>query len=223
MSDNSSSSSSSSGFGFNGSHFTGGAAAGNDTFNSTFTGGASKKALYIAGYKIPGLVVPIVWFGALVIGMYLFSKIYRRKKQGETRMHWDVHERKRQRGSLRFSSLPAEEVLSTESWFGPHRQRDTYISLLSASPPVDDKLLQAALLSRAAEDVKRIWNLRERKPAMQALVQRGCLSETTATRFAAAEKELEAEITDVAVEANTFRVGWAQFIFRKSITTHGSS
>lgn len=54
---------------------------------------------------------------------------------------------------------------------------------------------------------------------MQALVQRGSLSETTATRFAAAEKELEAEITDVAVEANTFRVGWAQFIFREAKTS----
>lgn len=78
MSDNSSSSSS--GFGFDGSHFTGGT---NDTFNGTFAGAASKRALYIAGYKVPGLIVPIVWFGGLVIGMYLFSKIYRRKKQGE--------------------------------------------------------------------------------------------------------------------------------------------
>ena len=33
------------------------------------------------------------------------------------------------------------------------------------------------------------------------------------SRFAAAEKELEAEIVDVVSEANTFREGWGQIIF----------
>lgn len=34
------------------------------------------------------------------------------------------------------------------------------------------------------------------------------------SRFAAAEKELEAEIMDVVQEANTFRQGWGQMIFQ---------
>ena len=67
---------------------------------------------------------------------------------------------------------------------------------------------------RATADVKRIWRLRDDKQALEALRQKGLLGDDTFARFAAAEKELEAEIVDVVSEANTFRPGWGSIIFQ---------
>jgi translocation protein SEC66 len=74
-------------------------------------------------------------------------------------------------------------------------------------------MLMSALLNRATEDVRRIWKLRDAKQALQVLIQRGSLGDETATRFGAAEKELEAEVVEVVAEANTFKQGWGQWIF----------
>jgi translocation protein SEC66 len=45
------------------------------------------------------------------------------------------------------------------------------------------------------------------------LLNKGSIGDDTLARFAAAEKELEAEIVEVVGEANTFREGWGQLIF----------
>ena len=76
-----------------------------------------------------------------------------------------------------------------------------------------DSLLKTALLCRAVTDVKRIWRVRDDKPALSNLHQRGLVGDDTMARFAQAEKELEAEIVDVVAEANTFRPGWGGMIF----------
>lgn len=55
--------------------------------------------------------------------------------------------------------------------------------------------------------------MRDHKPALQLLLQKGSLGDETAARFAAAEKELEAEVVEVVGEANTFKQGWGQWIF----------
>lgn len=106
-------------------------------------------------------------------------------------------------------------ILTTEPWFPTHRPRDLYISLLSqqASQPIDDRILMAALLLRAGEDVKRIHRLRISKQALGALIQSGGLNEDVQARFAAAEKEMEAEVVDVVSEANSYRQGWGQWVF----------
>lgn len=74
-------------------------------------------------------------------------------------------------------------------------------------------MLKSALLVRATADVKRIWRIKEDKAALGNLHQRGLVGDDTMARFAAAEKELEAEIVDVVAEANTFRNGWGAMIF----------
>lgn len=74
-------------------------------------------------------------------------------------------------------------------------------------------MLKSALLVRATADVKRIWRIKEDKQALASLHQRGLVGDETMARFAAAEKELEAEIVDVVSEANTFRNGWGSMIF----------
>jgi translocation protein SEC66 len=61
--------------------------------------------------------------------------------------------------------------------------------------------------------VKRIWRIRDDKTALTQLHNKGLVGDDTMDRFAAAEKELEAEIVDVVQEANSFRMGWGQGIF----------
>lgn len=77
-----------------------------------------------------------------------------------------------------------------------------------------DSILKSALLVRATADVKRIWRIRDDKIALTNLHGRGLVGDDTMARFAAAEKELEAEIVDVVSEANTFRQGWGGMIFQ---------
>lgn len=82
-----------------------------------------------------------------------------------------------------------------------------------SDPPVPESLLKAALLRRAAADVARIIRIREDKPALQALMQKGSVGDDLWNSCLAAEKELEAELVEVVGEANTFHPGWGQFIF----------
>lgn len=63
-------------------------------------------------------------------------------------------------------------------------------------------------------DVQRILRIREDKPVIQALLQKGSLGDDVLTSITAAEKELEAEIQEVANEANSYVEGWAQIIFQ---------
>ncbi len=63
-------------------------------------------------------------------------------------------------------------------------------------------------------DVHRIIRLREDKPALQALLQKGSVGDDLWASLLAAEKELETEIMETAAEANTFVEGWGQLIFQ---------
>ncbi|WVF67172.1 hypothetical protein IAT40_001918 [Kwoniella sp. CBS 6097] len=135
------------------------------------------------------LAVPVAYITVLVTAMAIFSRVYRRRR--------------------------AAEKTSFDPWFPAHPSRETYITLISAaeSQEIPDSLLKSALLVRAITDVKRIWRLRDDKSALTQLHTRGLIGDDTMARFAAAEKELEAEIVDVVSEANTFRQGWGQLIF----------
>lgn len=100
-----------------------------------------------------------------------------------------------------------------DPYFPSHPTRDTYVTLLQADPPVNDKVLKAALVSRAVTDVGRVLQLREDKPALQNLLQKGSVGDDFWNALLAAEKELEAEILDVVNEANSYVPGWGQIIF----------
>jgi len=62
-------------------------------------------------------------------------------------------------------------------------------------------------------DVQRVLKIREDKPALQALLQKGSIGDDLWNSLLAAEKELEAEIMEVVAEANSFVEGWGQVIF----------
>jgi translocation protein SEC66 len=101
-----------------------------------------------------------------------------------------------------------------EPYFPRHHERDTYVTLLQRTdPPASDALLKAALVRRAIADVQRILRVREDKPALQNLLQKGSIGDDLWNSLLAAEKELEAEIVEVHAEANTFVEGWGQVLF----------
>lgn len=62
-------------------------------------------------------------------------------------------------------------------------------------------------------DVQRVLRIREDKPALQNLLQKGSVGDDLWNSLLAAEKELEAEIMEVVAEANSFVEGWGQVIF----------
>ncbi|OJT03128.1 Translocation protein sec66 [Trametes pubescens] len=102
-----------------------------------------------------------------------------------------------------------------ESYFPPHHERDVYFSLMQMSdPPASESLLKAALVRRAMTDVTRIIRLREDKPALQNLLQKGSIGDDLWNSLLAAEKEMEAEILEVAAEANAYVEGWGSVIFQ---------
>ncbi|ODN76788.1 hypothetical protein L202_05389 [Cryptococcus amylolentus CBS 6039] len=133
------------------------------------------------------LLAPVAYISVLVTAMAIFSRIYRRRK--------------------------AVAKTSFTPYFPTHPARDIYVSLLSNSPSTPDNLLKSALLARAIVDIQRLAQLRDDKMALNNLHTRGLIGDDTMARFAAAEKELEAEVLDVVSEANSFKQGWGQFIF----------
>ncbi|KAK9356340.1 Sec62/63 complex, subunit Sec66 [Lipomyces doorenjongii] len=134
------------------------------------------------------LYAPIAYLVLLLSSLALFSTIYRRRK--------------------------VRRLVGLQPWFGEHDSRDIYLSLRAqTSPKVPEKMLKAALLRRATEDVRRIMSLQESKPALGELHQRGAVGDEIWTRFLAAEKVMDAEIMECAGEANFIKPGWAQTLF----------
>jgi translocation protein SEC66 len=102
-----------------------------------------------------------------------------------------------------------------EPYFPTHPERNTYVTLLQKTdPPTPDVILKAALVRRAMTDVQRVMRIREDKPALQNLLQKGSIGDDLWNSLLAAEKELEAEIVEVMAEANSFVEGWGPVIFQ---------
>jgi translocation protein SEC66 len=119
-------------------------------------------------------------------------------------------------GLLLFSHFYRKRIAASrpEPYFPSHPERNMYISLLQMTdPPASDAILKAALVRRAMADVRRVVQLREDKPALQNLLQKGCIGDDLWNSLLQAEKELEAEIVEVVAEANSFVEGWGTIIF----------
>ncbi|KAF7294994.1 hypothetical protein MIND_01037500 [Mycena indigotica] len=132
------------------------------------------------------VLVPVLYMVIILGGLGTFSMIYRRKSAAK--------------------SLPP--------YFPTHAERNVYVTLLQKTdPPASDALLKSALVRRAMTDVQRVLRLREDKPALQNLLQKGSIGEDLWNSLLAAEKEIEAEVMEVVAEANSFVEGWGQIIF----------
>jgi translocation protein SEC66 len=165
----------------------------NSTFNGTFDGNSTFNSTS-SSFESPvpkpfwtGLLLPCAYLIILIGSLYSFSSVYR------------------QRQLSRASKL--------EPWFPTHVTRNIYLSLLHLDPEsasekddekklkqVPDTVLKAALLKRAVEDIQRIVQLRQAKPALQTLLQRGSVGDELWQRFQRAEQEMEIEVKDVVNE-----------------------
>jgi len=168
----------------------------NSTFNGTFDGSSNgtfnngTDSSFVPPVPKPfwtGLLLPTAYLIILIGSLYSFSSVYR------------------QRQLARASKL--------EPWFPQHVTRNIYLSLLHLDPEtasdgngdkklskVPDSVLKAALLKRAVEDIQRIVQLRQAKPALQTLLQRGSVGDELWQRFQRAEQEMELEVKDVVNE-----------------------
>jgi len=132
--------------------------------------------------------VPVIYIGVLVFGMLIFSYFYRRRRA--------------QTAAAKY-----------EPWFSTHPERDVYTTLLAQDPAPHDALLKAALLQRAAADVRRLMGLTEDKQALNQLLQKGSINDDLWAAFQQAEREMQAEMVEVVREAATFKDGWDKTIF----------
>jgi len=129
--------------------------------------------------------IPVLYLVVVIGSLAMFSSIYRRR-------------------------AAAKHI---EPYFPRHVERDLYVTLLQREPKVADSLLKSALIRRVVQDVQRVLRIREDKPALQTLLQKGSIGDDLWQSILAAEKEMEAEILEVMAEANSFKEGWGQFIF----------
>lgn len=140
------------------------------------------------------LLIPIAYLSILIGSMATFSHLYRQRQ--------------------------INSKLRLAPYFPPHTTRNIYLSLLhlqdDPSTKVPDTVLRAALLARATEDIQRIMEVRTRKPALAALLQRGVVGDEIFQRLTRAEQELEIELKDVVSEANALAPGWGQMIFQSA-------
>jgi len=133
------------------------------------------------------VLVPVLYIGIVISSLLIFSHFYRKRNA----------------------------VKLYAPYFPSHQERDVYVSLLQQSdPPAHEALLKAALIRRAMTNVSRVLKLREDKPALQSLLQKGSIGDDLWNSLLQAEKELEAEIKEVVAEANTFVEGWGTIIFQ---------
>lgn len=136
-----------------------------------------------------GLLIPLAYLSILIGSLATFSSLYRRRK--------------------------AQKAANLAPWFPPHLQRNIYLSLLHIDPQdpsstpegsekslsqIPDSIIRAALLRRAVEDIHRIIQIRNAKPALQTLLQRGSVGDELWQRFQRAEQEIEEEVKDVVSE-----------------------
>jgi translocation protein SEC66 len=104
------------------------------------------------------------------------------------------------------NSSHTAESANLAPWFGPHLQRNVYLSLLhleddtEKGPKVPDSILRAALLRRAVEDIRRLIQIKSAKQACGSLLARGSVGDDLWQRFQRAEKEMEEELRDVVTE-----------------------
>ncbi|KAG6903220.1 hypothetical protein C0995_002763 [Termitomyces sp. Mi166 len=131
------------------------------------------------------VLVPIVYLIIVFGGLFLFSYFYRKHTSTQ----------------------------SYEPYFPSHPERNAYVTLLQSEPRASDALLKSALVRRAMADVQRVIRIREDKPALQNLLQKGSIGDDLWNSLINAERELEAEIMEVVGEANSFVEGWGQVIF----------
>jgi translocation protein SEC66 len=141
-------------------------------------------------------IAPVAYLVLVLGSLAIFSTFYRRRK--------------------------AQQSQNLEPWFPNHHERDVYLTLLHLeNPACPPSLLKAALFQRAREDIRRVYTLKEAKPAANNLLQKGSISESTFQQINAAEQEMNLELQDLVSEARALGgEEWAQTIVPQANEAH---
>uniref|UniRef100_A0A060TAP8 ARAD1B08536p n=1 Tax=Blastobotrys adeninivorans TaxID=409370 RepID=A0A060TAP8_BLAAD len=136
------------------------------------------------------LLTPLLYIGVLLTALVVFSSVYRRRK--------------------------IRDLASIQPWYPYNYSKEIYLSLRdnAGDQKVPDKLLKAALVKWAAEDIRQLLRMRESKQVLQGLHQKGSVGDDIWRRLTASEKMVELEINSLAAEANSLKEGWAQQMFQ---------
>jgi translocation protein SEC66 len=143
------------------------------------------------------LAFPFIYLGILVGSLATFSSLYRSRKACTSDKLLSLR--------CHANSLIIAKAAHLAPWFDRHVARDVYLSLLHTEPQpgepkIPESVLKAALLRRATEDIIRIVQVRNAKPALSTLLQRGSIGDELWQRFQRGEKEIEEEVRDVVNE-----------------------
>ena len=117
----------------------------------------------------------------------------------------------------------------SNAWFGPHKEREAYESLLAkfdennagegstgstSESNVTEDALRKALLRRAMTDLRRAWQIRDEHDSIHKLMLSGSISEEMWAEFKEADSATQLEWFDLQAEAETFRAGWGKEIMK---------
>lgn len=189
-----------------------------ETVTETFTS-ATASATTTAGEDgtefVPPITVsismktPLLYLGVLIFTLVVFSIYHRRSKI-------------RSLQKLTSSSLfkPAYEVdesqLTEDSMIAPTPTTDSTPALLYNDLKLlqsHDKMLKCSLVERAAESMRRIIKLKETEASVLLLYTRGLIGDESFKRFKLQAKLQDAEMMEVAKEAESYKQGWSRIIF----------
>lgn len=92
--------------------------------------------------------------------------------------------------------------------------RDNYFALKSLEKPPPEKIIKAALIRWASEDVRKLLKIKACKEVLTTLHQRGSVGDNTWAKVTTQEKQLEFDINAIAAEANAIKPGWANTLFQ---------
>lgn len=142
------------------------------------------------------IFTPLAYIFVMITSLVIFSSVYRRRKVVQLASIKPVYEQSFARNN--YFTLKAQN-------------EDAEIN--GQKKPIPDKVIRAALIRWAGEDVRQIIKMKQAKDQLTTLHQRGSIGDGTYTKFITNEKAIEIELQVISQEANSIKEGWAATIF----------
>lgn len=153
---------------------------------------------------------PLLYLGILIITLVVFSIYHRRTKIKSLQ-------------KLTSSALFHPQYELTTTTVEEESKIESITPTTDSTPAIlyndlkqlgaHEKMLKCALIERAAESLRRIIKLKETEPSIMLLYTRGLIGDESFKRFKMQSKLQDAEMMEIAKEAESFKQGWSRLIF----------
>lgn len=173
-------------------------ATANATGNETTTENITKSI---------SLATPLLYLGVLIFTLITFSIYHRRTK---------VHQLQKLTSSSLFNpeyEIKAEDVLSANIDTPTIDSIPALIYSDLKELNAHEKMLKTSLVQRAAESMRRIIKLKETEPSIMILYTKGLIGDDSFKRYQMQVKLQDAEMMEIAKEAENYKQGWSRTIF----------